>query len=106
MNGGTCCWPPGGLQPDVGHEVLWVLRDVLSGEVLLARALLGSGEEQLVPLFQDVQITLDVTAQGYSGSTPYVRLGNWPFIVFCFGVLGFLFFKNFHHRGTEKTLNT
>ena len=43
-----------GLQPDVGHEVLWVLRDVLSGEVLLARALLGSGEEQLVPLFQEV----------------------------------------------------
>jgi hypothetical protein len=24
-----------GLQPDVGHEVLWVLRDCLSGEVLL-----------------------------------------------------------------------
>jgi hypothetical protein len=30
-----------GLQPDVGHEVLWVLRDVLSGEVLLARSLLS-----------------------------------------------------------------
>ena len=43
-----------GLQPDVGHEVLWVLRDVLTGEVLLARALLGSGEDQLVPLFQEV----------------------------------------------------
>ncbi|WP_407572927.1 hypothetical protein [Deinococcus altitudinis] len=43
-----------GLQPDVGHEVLWVLRDVLSGEVLLARALLGSGEDQLVPLFEEV----------------------------------------------------
>ena len=27
-----------GLQPDVGHEVLWVLRDCLSGEVLLARS--------------------------------------------------------------------
>ncbi|GCE21859.1 hypothetical protein KDK_56590 [Dictyobacter kobayashii] len=23
-----------GLQPDVGHEVLWVLRDCLSGEIL------------------------------------------------------------------------
>ena len=30
-----------GLQPDVGHEVLWVIRDVLSGEVLLARSLLS-----------------------------------------------------------------
>lgn len=47
-----------GLQPDVGHEVLWVLRDVLSGEVLLARALLGSGEETLVPLFQEVMQAL------------------------------------------------
>jgi hypothetical protein len=28
-----------GLQPDVGHEVLWVLRDVVSGEVLLAQSL-------------------------------------------------------------------
>jgi hypothetical protein len=28
-----------GLQPDVGHEVLWVLRDCLSGEVLLARSM-------------------------------------------------------------------
>jgi hypothetical protein len=28
-----------GLQPDVGHEVLWVLRDCLSGTVLLARSL-------------------------------------------------------------------
>ena len=37
----------------------------------------------------DVQTTLDVTAQGYTGSTPYVRLGNWPFIVFCFGTLIF-----------------
>ena len=35
----------------------------------------------------DVQTTLDVTAHGYSGSTPYVHWGNWPFIVFCFAVL-------------------
>jgi apolipoprotein N-acyltransferase len=37
----------------------------------------------------DVQTTLDETAQGYTGSTPYVRWGNWPFIVFCFGALIF-----------------
>jgi hypothetical protein len=34
-----------GLQPDVGHEVLWVIRDCLSGEILLAKSLL-SGREQ------------------------------------------------------------
>ena len=31
-----------GLQPDVGHAVLWGLRDCLSGEVLLARSLLAA----------------------------------------------------------------
>ncbi len=49
----------------------------------------------------DTKTTLNVMAQGYTGSTQYVRWGNWPFIVFCFGVLGFLLFKNFHHRDTE-----
>ncbi len=38
----------------------------------------------------DVQTTLNVTAQGYTGSTPYVRWSNWPFIVFCFGVIAFV----------------
>lgn len=43
-----------GLQPDVGHEVLWVLRDCGSGEVLLARSLLGATENDLVPLLEEV----------------------------------------------------
>jgi len=43
-----------GLQPDVGHEVLWVLRDCGSGEVLLARSLLGATEDDLVPLLEEV----------------------------------------------------
>jgi hypothetical protein len=42
-----------GLQPDVGHEVLWVLRDCASGEVLLARSLMGATEDDLVPLLQE-----------------------------------------------------
>src|SRR5205085_79145 len=43
-----------GLQPDVGHEVLWVLRDCCTGEVLLARSLLGATEDDLVPLLAEV----------------------------------------------------
>lgn len=31
-----------GMQPDVGHEVLWTFRDLLSGEILLARRLLSA----------------------------------------------------------------
>jgi len=29
-----------GWQPDVGHEELWLVRDCLSGEILLAQSLL------------------------------------------------------------------
>src|SRR4030095_3037718 len=53
-----------GLQPDVGHEVLWVLRDCLSGAVLLARSLLGGREADLVPLIQAVQQALPVPIVG------------------------------------------
>src|SRR2546429_1068333 len=42
-----------GLQPDVGQEVLWVLRDCVSGEVLVARSLLGATENDLVPLLEE-----------------------------------------------------
>jgi len=42
-----------GLQPDVGHEVLWVLRDCCSGEALVARSLLGATEDDLVPLLKE-----------------------------------------------------
>lgn len=39
-----------GLQPDVGHEVLWVVRDVLSGEVLLAKSLPSARQRDLAGL--------------------------------------------------------
>jgi hypothetical protein len=53
-----------GLQPDVGHEVLWVLRDCLSGEVLLARSLLSACEADLASLLHEVQQELDVPIRG------------------------------------------
>src|SRR5215813_912223 len=46
-----------GLQPDVGHEVLWIFRDCLSGEVLLARGLLSATQEDLAALLTEVQQT-------------------------------------------------
>ncbi len=54
----------GGLQPDVGHEVLWVLRDCLSGEVLLARSLLSACEMELASLLREVQEAVDVPIRG------------------------------------------
>ena len=52
-----------GLQPDVGHEVLWVLRDRLSGEVLLARSLLSSTEKDLAELIEQVKRDLALVGQ-------------------------------------------
>jgi hypothetical protein len=53
-----------GLQPDVGHEVLWVLRDCISGEVLLARSLLSSTEADLGGLIREVKEALSVPIVG------------------------------------------
>lgn len=44
-----------GLQPDVGHEVLWVVRDCLSEEILLARPLLSSTQGDLTALLTEVK---------------------------------------------------
>ncbi len=53
-----------GLQPDVGHEVLWLLRDCLSGEILLARSLLSATEQDLAALLREVQQALPVPIRG------------------------------------------
>jgi hypothetical protein len=53
-----------GLQADVGHEVLWIIRDVLSGEVLLARSLLSSCRGDLAKLLREVKDALAVPIAG------------------------------------------
>jgi hypothetical protein len=53
-----------GLQPDVGHEVLWVIREVLSGEILLARALLSSSQGDLAALLTEVKEALPIPVTG------------------------------------------
>jgi hypothetical protein len=53
-----------GLQPDVGHEVLWVVRDCLSGAVLLARSLLSARAADLAPLLCEVAAAVGVPVLG------------------------------------------
>ncbi len=53
-----------GLQPDVGHEVLWVIRDCLSGEIPLARALLSATQDDLAALLGEVIAQLPVPVVG------------------------------------------
>src|SRR6266436_8462385 len=48
-----------GLQPDVGHEVLWVVRDCLSEEILLARPRLRSTQGDLTALLKEVKAQLN-----------------------------------------------
>ena len=53
-----------GLQPDVGHEVLWVVRDCLSGEVLLAGSLLSATGADLAALLREVAAAIGVPIAG------------------------------------------
>jgi len=53
-----------GLQPDVGHEVLWVLRDCLSGQVLLTASLLSARQADLASLIEQVRDALEVPIAG------------------------------------------
>jgi hypothetical protein len=53
-----------GLQPDVGHEVLWVLRDCLSGEILLAKSLLSATTRDLAALVAEVRDALPIPITG------------------------------------------
>ncbi len=49
-----------GLQPDVGHEVLWTFRDCLSGEVLKACSLLSATEDDLAEQLRQIKQSLPV----------------------------------------------
>jgi hypothetical protein len=53
-----------GLQPDVGHEVLWVIRELLSGEIILARPLLSSTQDDLAALLTEAANALPVPVCG------------------------------------------
>jgi hypothetical protein len=54
-----------GLQPEVGHE--WVIRDCLSGAVVLARALLSSTAADLTPLLCQAAESVGVPVSGSDG---------------------------------------
>lgn len=53
-----------GMQPQMGHEVLWVIRDCLSGEILLARTLLSATQDDLAKLLGEVLEALPVPIAG------------------------------------------
>jgi hypothetical protein len=64
------------VQPDAGHEVLWVVRDCLSGEVILARSLQAATAADLVPLLREAAEAVGVPVLGVvsDGQAPV----GWP----------------------------
>lgn len=50
-----------GLQPQVGHEVLWVIRDCISGSILLARSLLSSRGQEIASMLWEIVEALPQT---------------------------------------------
>jgi hypothetical protein len=60
-----------GLQPDVGHEVLWVIRDVLSGRVILAQALLSACQADLAALLTRAAEAVGVPVAGVVSDGPH-----------------------------------
>jgi hypothetical protein len=59
-----------GLQPDVGHEGLWVLRDGLSSAVLLARSMLSATQDALANFLRAGKQALGVPSVGVSSDGP------------------------------------
>src|SRR5215211_6795945 len=53
-----------GVQPDVGHEVLWVIRDCLSGTLVLARSLLSGRAQDLAVLLREAVAAVGVPVVG------------------------------------------
>jgi hypothetical protein len=53
-----------GLQPDVGHEVLWVIRDCLSGIIVLARSLLSGRAQDVAALLREAVAAVGVPVAG------------------------------------------
>ncbi len=64
-----------GLQPYQHQDVLWVVRDCLSGEVLLARSLESAREADLAELLREVEQALPVPIRaGVSDAQRAIRL--------------------------------
>jgi len=58
-----------------------------------ATAVIDTHGHVLAHAEHDVKTTLNTTAQGYEGTTPYVIWGNWPFIILSFTALALLWWR-------------
>lgn len=72
---------------EAGRETIRSTNTGISGFIAADGTLRRVGKQ-----FEAELLTMDV--QPYQGATPYVRVGNWPIIGFCFAVLGLFWIRN------------
>lgn len=90
------------------HLQLSQMRALESGRMMLratntgATAIIDPQGHVLAHLPHFTTAALVGQAQGYTGTTPYVRFGNWPVISLCFFLLGLLFTKGANFRLAYK----
>ncbi|HLD09883.1 MAG TPA: apolipoprotein N-acyltransferase, partial [Methylophilaceae bacterium] len=81
------------------HMQMSQMRALETGRMMLratntgATAIIDSGGNIVAHAPHFSETILEGKAQGYAGSTPYVRFGNWPVIILCFGLLGLLWVR-------------
>jgi apolipoprotein N-acyltransferase len=81
------------------HMQMSQMRALETGRMMLratntgATAIISPQGQVLSHLPHFTAMVLEGKAQGYSGSTPYVRFGNWPAISLCFILLGLFALK-------------
>jgi len=81
------------------HMQMSQMRALETGRMMLratntgATAIIDSKGNVLAHAPHFSETMLEGKAQGYAGSTPYVRFGNWPVMFFCFGLLGLLWVR-------------
>jgi len=97
VNVSNVAWFGDSLAP-AQHLEIARLRALETGRMMLTAtntgitAAIGADGRVLARLPQFVTATLEVSAQGYSGTTPYVRVGNWPTVGLALALLGALAF--------------
>lgn len=81
-------------------------RAIETGRVMLratntgATAMIDAHGEVVTHAAHYIKTTLSIDAQGYSGSTPYVRWGNWPIIILLLTMAASLLISHFRNQKT------
>ena len=98
VNVSNVAWFGDSLAP-AQHLQIARLRAIETGRMHLTAtntgitAAIGRDGRVLKRLAQFTEGRLEIPAQGYAGATPYVRLRDWPIVLFSLAILGLFIFR-------------